>query len=98
MLAKYHGEGDPSDSIVQYEYTEILETLSAEASHQDNMFVFLKDLGSTPGNRKRMFIMVWAAICSQMPGNAFVSYYLSPILYSVGLKLDLQQTLINATN
>jgi hypothetical protein len=98
MLAKYHGEGDSSDPVVQFEYNEILETLSAEASEHNNIIVFLKDLGSTPGNRRRMFIMVWAAICSQMSGNAFVSYYLSPILHSVGLKSDLQQTLINATN
>ncbi len=33
-----------------------------------------------------------------MSGNAFVSYCLSPILTSVGLTSDLQQTLINATN
>ncbi|KAG5804598.1 hypothetical protein H9Q74_012391 [Fusarium xylarioides] len=98
MLAKYHGEGDSSDPVVQFEYNEILETLSAEASEHNNIVVFLKDLGSTPGNRRCMFIMVWAAICSQMSGNAFVSYYLSPILHSVGLKSDLQQTLINATN
>ncbi|KAF5253152.1 hypothetical protein FANTH_1983 [Fusarium anthophilum] len=98
MLAKYHGEGDSSDAVVQFEYNEILETLSAEASEHNNIVVFLKDLGSTPGNRRRMFIMVWAAICSQMSGNAFVSYYLSPILHSVGLNSDLQQTLINATN
>lgn len=98
MLAKYHGEGDSTDAVVQYEYTEILQTLGAETSQQNNMFAFLKELGSTPGNRKRMFIMVWTAICSQMSGNAFISYYLSPILHSVGLKTDLQQTLINATN
>ncbi|KAF5603808.1 general substrate transporter [Fusarium subglutinans] len=98
MLAKYHGEGDSSDPVVQFEYNEILETLSAEASEHNNIVVFLKDLGSTPGNRRRMFIMVWAAICSQMSGNAFVSYYLSPILHSVGLNSDFQQTLINATN
>ncbi|KAF5560924.1 general substrate transporter [Fusarium phyllophilum] len=71
MLAKYHGEGDSSDPVVQFEYNEILETLSAEASEHNNIVVFLKDLGSTPGNRRRMFIMVWAAICSQMSGNAF---------------------------
>ena len=33
-----------------------------------------------------------------MSGNAFVGYYLSPILTSVGLTMDLQQTLINATS
>ncbi|KAH6871485.1 general substrate transporter [Thelonectria olida] len=98
MLAKYHGEGNASDPVVQFEYTEILDALRVEATNQNNVFAFLRDLVSTPGNRKRTFIMVWAAICSQMSGNAFVSYYLSPILHSVGLKSDLQQTLINATN
>jgi hypothetical protein len=42
--------------------------------------------------------MVWAVICSQMSRNAFVSYYLSPILRSINLKSDLEQTLINATS
>ncbi|UZP36718.1 hypothetical protein NXS19_004534 [Fusarium pseudograminearum] len=97
MLTKCHGEGNELDPVVQLEYTEIEQTLTAEVSDY-NIFTFLKDLGSTVGNRRRMFIMVWAAICSQMSGNAFVSYYLSPILHSVGLKSDLQQTLINATN
>jgi hypothetical protein len=32
-----------------------------------------------------------------MSGNAFISYYLSPVLTSVGLTSSLQQTLINAT-
>lgn len=32
-----------------------------------------------------------------MSGNAFVSYYLAPILSSVGLTSDLNQTLVNAT-
>lgn len=32
-----------------------------------------------------------------MSGNAFISYYLSPVLSSVGLTSSLEQTLINAT-
>ncbi|KAJ5400504.1 hypothetical protein N7465_010993 [Penicillium sp. CMV-2018d] len=98
MLVHYHGEGDASDEVVQCEYDDILVTLGAETTHEDNMIAFLRELCSTPGNRKRMFIMILAAICSQMSGSAFVSYYLSPILHSVGLSSDLQQTLINATN
>ncbi|KAJ0422802.1 general substrate transporter [Aspergillus carlsbadensis] len=35
---------------------------------------------------------------NQMSGNAFISYYLSPILAQVGLTTSLQQTLINATS
>jgi sugar porter (SP) family MFS transporter len=99
ILAKYHGEGNRDDPVVQSEYEEIQSTLNSEKNiSQITIISFLRELVSGPGNRRRMFILIWAAICSQMSGNAFVSYYLSPILRSVGLKSDLQQTLINATN
>jgi sugar porter (SP) family MFS transporter len=100
MLVKYHGEGDAADPLVVFEYNEITAALAAEKEElgERNLLQDLTEFFRTPGNRKRSFIMVWAAICSQMSGNAFVSYYLSPILTSVGLTSDLQQTLINATN
>ncbi|KAH8901726.1 general substrate transporter [Thozetella sp. PMI_491] len=95
MLAKYHGEGNREDPLVRFEFNEITMTLETEKEDsRHNILEFM----STPGNRKRTVIMVWAAICSQMSGNAFVSYYLSPILSSVGLTSDLEQTLINATS
>lgn len=99
MLVRYHGEGDGSDPVALFEYHEIMSAIEAEQEMGRPSFVGdLLEFAKTPGNRKRAFIMVWAAICSQMSGNAFVSYYLSPILSSVGLKSDLEQTLINATS
>ncbi|KAH6689034.1 general substrate transporter [Plectosphaerella plurivora] len=99
MLVKYHGEGNPEDPVVRFEYQEITATLDAEQeTASTNLISSAKEFVSTPGNRKRVAILIWAAICSQMSGNAFVSYYLSPILTSVGLTSDLQQNLINATN
>ncbi|KAH6970313.1 general substrate transporter [Fusarium avenaceum] len=98
MLVKYHGEGDASDPVVVFEYQEITRALSEEGQVSGTSMNAVREFMRRPGNRKRIFILVWAAICSQMSGNAFVSYYLSPILSSVGLKTDLQQTLINATS
>ncbi|KAL1896561.1 hypothetical protein Sste5346_004595 [Sporothrix stenoceras] len=99
MLVKYHGEGDPQDPVVLFEYNEITNALEEEKEIARNTFIgSAKEFVSGAGNRKRVAVMVWAAICSQMSGNAFVSYYLSPILSSVGLTSDLQQTLINATS
>ncbi|KAM0269443.1 hypothetical protein ACHAQH_009732 [Verticillium albo-atrum] len=99
MLIKYHGEGDESDPVANTEYQEITATLESEMeAASTSLLGTAKEFVGTPGNRKRMAILIWAAICSQMSGNAFVSYYLSPILTSVGLKSDIQQTLINATN
>ncbi|KAF2822054.1 general substrate transporter [Ophiobolus disseminans] len=98
MLAKYHAEGNDQDLLVQFEYHEIRNALAYERSVDRGSWAqnYL-ELFRTPGNRKRMFIILWASCTAQMSGNAFISYYLSPVLTSVGLTTSLQQTLINAT-
>lgn len=98
ILVKYHAEGNADDALVRFEFNEIQAALNQEQESTENWTAQIAAIVSKPGNRRRIYIMAWAAICSQMSGNAFVSYYLSPILHSVGLKSDLQQTLINATS
>lgn len=99
MLAKYHAEGNESDPLIQFEYNEIRQIISNDQVHdQGNVFSKYWEFSRTPGNRKRFFILAWCACLGQMSGNAFVSYYLSPILAQVGLTSSLQQTLINATS
>lgn len=98
FLAKYHAEGNEQDELVQFEYNEIRDALAYERSIDrgswiQNYVEFIR----TPGNRKRLFILLWTACISQMSGNAFISYYLAPVLTSVGLTTSLEQTLINAT-
>ncbi|TVY62513.1 Lactose permease [Fusarium oxysporum f. sp. cubense] len=98
ILAKYHAEGNEEDALVQFEYNEILNALSYERSIDRHSWVqnYLEFV-RTKGNRKRLFILLWCACISQMSGNAFISYYLAPVLTSVGLTTSLKQTLINAT-
>ncbi|KLU85835.1 hypothetical protein MAPG_04855 [Magnaporthiopsis poae ATCC 64411] len=99
MLAHYHGEGNDRDPVVRREYDEITSALEAESEAGTGVWSVAREmLHGSSANRRRILIIVWAAICSQMSGNAFVSYYLSPILTSVGLRSDLQQTLVNATS
>ncbi|KAH7141541.1 general substrate transporter [Dactylonectria estremocensis] len=98
FLAKYHAEGNDQDALVQFEYNEIRDALAYERSVDRGSWIqnYL-ELVRTPGNRKRLFILLWTACISQMSGNAFISYYLAPVLTSVGLTSSLEQTLINAT-
>lgn len=98
MLAKYHAEGNEDDPLVQWEFAEIRNTLAAEQGDQRSTIATYLTFLRTRGNRLRFFILIWCACISQMSGNAFISYYLSPILTSVGLTTSLQQTLINATS
>ncbi|KAH6706411.1 lactose permease [Leptodontidium sp. MPI-SDFR-AT-0119] len=98
FLTKYHAEGRENDPMVQFEYNEIQDALAYERSIDrgswiQNYVEFIR----TAGNRKRLFILLWTACIAQLSGNAFVSYYLSPVLTSVGLTTSLEQTLINAT-
>jgi hypothetical protein len=63
VLGKYHGEGDEKDAAVQFEYAEIQSALGAEQSTAElTLFSFLRELVTGSGNRRRLFIMVWAAI------------------------------------
>ncbi|KAL3489862.1 MFS hexose transporter [Aspergillus germanicus] len=99
MLAKYHAEGNENDPLVQFDYQEIRQAMTIEKMNEDgNIFNKYWEFMRTPGNRKRFFILTWCACISQMSGNAFISYYLSPIVAQVGLTSSLQQTLINATS
>ncbi|PVH67971.1 general substrate transporter [Cadophora sp. DSE1049] len=101
MVCKYHGNNDETDELALFEFEEINSAVNDSETLRNSFkagLATLTALVKTPGNRKRTAILIWAALISQLSGNAFVSYYLSPILTSVGLTTDLQQTLINATS
>ncbi|PNP55390.1 hypothetical protein FNYG_15517 [Fusarium nygamai] len=98
FFAMYHAEGDINNALVQFEYNEIRESIAFEKSLDrsgtlQNYLEFVRNRG----NRKRVFILFWTVCMAQMSGNAFLSYYLVPILTTVGLRLSLQQVLINTT-
>lgn len=82
ILTKYHGN-NMEDDFVRFEYNEIRETLrlEKEAASSNGW----KELVRTPGNRKRCILIILTAIFSQCSGNGLVSYYLSPILKTIGI-------------
>jgi hypothetical protein len=62
VLAKYHGNGNPDDEIVQYEFNDIRDTIELEiAARQTSWSV----MWSTKGNRWRSMILIWCGICKQ---------------------------------
>ncbi|KAF4556055.1 Sugar (and other) transporter-like protein 38 [Elsinoe fawcettii] len=92
ILTKYHADGRPDDAFVDLEYFEIRETLRLEKENSKHGWdVFLR----TPGNRKRLLLIVLTTFFSQCSGNGLVSYYLAEILDSVGLTDSYDQALIN---
>lgn len=81
------------DPMVQFEFKEIKAALEFDRTVAAN--VGWKSLIATPGNRKRMRIIIALAIFSQWSGNGLLSYYLSKVLNEIGITSSSTQLLIN---
>uniref|UniRef100_A0A8H7Y721 Major facilitator superfamily (MFS) profile domain-containing protein n=1 Tax=Psilocybe cubensis TaxID=181762 RepID=A0A8H7Y721_PSICU len=92
-LAYYHADGDRNDPLVQWEFEEIKAALAFDREVAAN--VGWLSLFSTPGNRRRMRIIVALAFFSQWSGNGLGSYYLNKVLTAIGITDPNTQLLIN---
>ncbi|EIN07439.1 general substrate transporter [Punctularia strigosozonata HHB-11173 SS5] len=92
-LAYYHAGGNEEDPLVQFEYEEIKAMIDFDRTVAAN--VGWKSLFMTPGNRRRMRIIIAIAFFSQWSANGLASYYLGKILDSIGIKDATIQLLIN---
>ncbi|KAG8681030.1 hypothetical protein FRC09_017805, partial [Ceratobasidium sp. 395] len=77
VLARYHAlrRGDENDELVQFEREEIKEALRIEVEASSSASYL--SLFRTPGNRRRLRIIVAIAFFSQWSGNGIASYYLN---------------------
>ncbi|KAK7203832.1 general substrate transporter [Myxozyma melibiosi] len=91
ILVHYHAHGDESSALVDFELTEIIQALELEKQHKSVGFgvLFSKE------NRRRAFITGMVPFMQQMSGNGLVSYYLSLVLTSIGIKTSSRQLIIN---
>ncbi|KAF5614059.1 hexose transporter [Fusarium tjaetaba] len=94
VIAKHHSGGDIDSPLVDFETSEIANTIRAEKeAHATASYA---DMLKTKGNRWRVLISVSLGIFSQWSGNGVVSYYLPLVLNTIGITSVTNQTLINA--
>lgn len=79
--------------MVQFEFKEIKAALEFDQTVVAK--VGWASLFATPGNRKRMRIIIAIAIFTQWSGNGLLSYYLSKVLNEIGITSTSTQLLIN---
>lgn len=90
--SQFHASGNDQDDFVKAEFAEIRQTIQLEKLNKQNGWsVFVK----TPGNRKRLLLIVLTSFFSQCSGNGIASYYLHDILQSVGVTRSYDQSLVN---
>ncbi|EPQ58905.1 general substrate transporter [Gloeophyllum trabeum ATCC 11539] len=92
ILTKYHAEGDAENEFVRMEYAEIRETLELDAKSSKSSW---SDMVATRGMRRRVLIAVFLGIATQWSGNGLISYFLAPILDSIGIHDNRTKNLIN---
>jgi hypothetical protein len=68
FLDHYHANGDAEDEFVALEYKEMEAIIPEEMSTKTTW----KTLTATPGNRRRMIIIVMFGLFSQWSGNGLV--------------------------
>ncbi|KAG9074943.1 hypothetical protein FS749_013453 [Ceratobasidium sp. UAMH 11750] len=93
VLKKWHAGGEENNGLVHFEYHEVKRAIASEAERDRSTWV---DLFRTPGNRRRMRIIIAVALFSQLSGNGLISYYLERVLNGIGIVSSRDQTLINA--
>lgn len=92
VLVKFHGLGDPSSRLVQTELAEISAAIEIEKMSRTSRW---KDWISTQGNIYRLCLILFLGFVRQLQGNALVSYYLTLILQSVGIKSSNSILIVN---
>ncbi|KAL6360897.1 hypothetical protein LRP88_04357 [Fusarium phalaenopsidis] len=88
ILTKYHANGKDDDPLVEYEFREICEALKDESANNQTKY---SDLIKGRGNIHRMAICLIVAVGTNWVGNGIVSYYLSPIMNSLGITSTMTQ-------
>ncbi|KAJ5582462.1 hypothetical protein N7535_001082 [Penicillium sp. DV-2018c] len=93
ILGRYHANGDTDDELVQYEYRLICSTITAEVTDTTKWGTFF----SSKGNMHRLAICVLVGLMQEWAGNGILSYYLAPILSSVGITKAADQAAVNVS-
>ncbi|KAF9770774.1 hypothetical protein IL306_011619 [Fusarium sp. DS 682] len=91
LLVKWHSDGNEDDELVKLEFIQMRNVIEAEVSNETGW----KDLLTSPGNRKRVFILVCLGCFSQWSGNGLVSYYLVRVLETVGVTDARERNILN---
>jgi sugar porter (SP) family MFS transporter len=92
ILSKYHANSHEDDQLVLFEFSRMCA--SAETEIQSGVAGWLT-LCATPGNRKRLILSVVIGVATQWVGNGIISFYLAPVLQTVGITDSFQQQGIN---
>lgn len=92
VMIKFHANSRANDALFLSELSKI--RASAEIENRNRQVGWLS-LFSTSGNRKRLILSIAIGVATQWVGNGIISYYLAPVLRTVGIVSPFKQQGIN---
>lgn len=92
ILVKYHADGNPEDIGVLVEIAHLAASTSSQPLTSP-----WSTLYSTPGHRRRLLISIIIGVSTQWVGNGVISFYLAPVLATIGISSPLTQQSINGS-
>jgi len=95
ILTKYHAEGDANSILVQAEMAQIRSTIKIEMENSKHSW---KDMLRTKGMRRRVLIVCFLGLFTQMSGNTLLSYYQNLLFELMGYTTTFAKTRINIAN
>ncbi|KAL8277278.1 hypothetical protein RQP46_010347 [Phenoliferia psychrophenolica] len=72
FLVKYHGNGNPDDELVRWEFAEAKGTITLELQSSGTKW---KDIIAVPSNRHRFGLAALMAFAYRMSGSAIIQFY-----------------------
>ncbi|KAJ5217071.1 hypothetical protein N7468_010079 [Penicillium chermesinum] len=94
VLTRYHADGNLNDPAVQEEFEQISSSINVETDLKGNSGwrTFLQ----SKGDAHRLLICILLGFMQEWTGNGVTSYYLPPILSSVGIHDSRHQGIVNS--
>ncbi|KAJ9112677.1 hypothetical protein QFC22_006179 [Naganishia vaughanmartiniae] len=93
FLVTYHGNGDPNDELVLFEYEEMKETLAAEMEAKAEKW---GTIIRTPGSRHRLGLAALMTFLTNLSGSSIIYWYYTVVFDQVGITGASTQTGIAA--
>ncbi|KAF2106105.1 hexose transporter [Lophiotrema nucula] len=92
IIARLHGT-DSSDSVVQVQHREIIDTLQFEKD--DGRSVSYPELFKTASNRKRLILALSVPLLAMLTGSNIITFYFGTMLEQAGIDDSNTQLQIN---
>ncbi|KAM0755410.1 putative hexose transport-related protein [Meredithblackwellia eburnea MCA 4105] len=93
FLVKYHGNGNPNDELVLFEFEEMRGTIKMELEAKGTKWT---EIMTVPSNRHRLGLAALMAFAYRMSGSAIIQFYYSVILSQIGIVGSTRQSGIGA--